>query len=187
VNVRILDMEDRIRPNPRGDYPNIDNTAYIDPQAVIIGKIRIGRYVFVAPGAVIRADEPESFICIGDNCNIQDRVVIHALANSSVIIGENTSLSHGCIVHGPCAIGTGCFIGFGSVIFRAKLEDGVFVKYAAVVSEVDIPCRRVIPDGAVVDAAAKVKLLGCASGEFRKFGQRVLKANRNLLKGYKKL
>ena len=118
MRVRICDTEARIRPNPQGDYPKIDKTAYIDPSAVIIGKVTIGRNVFVAPGAVIRADEPESFIRIGDNCNIQDRVVAHALANTSVIIGRNTSLSHGCIVHGPCVIGKGCFIGFGSVILK---------------------------------------------------------------------
>lgn len=187
MRVKICDMEGRIRPNPQGDYPKIDKTAYVDPSAVIIGKVKIGRNVFVGPGAVIRADEPGSSISIGDNCNIQDRVVIHALGNSSVIISQNTSLSHGCIIHGPCAIAKGCFVGFGSVIFKAKLEDGVFVKFMAVVSGVNIPFRRLIPDGKVVDTAAKVKLLNCASGEFRKFGQRVLKANRNLLKGYKKL
>ena len=174
-----------IRRNPQGDYPKIDKTAYIDLSAVIIGKVKIGRNVFVAPGAVIRADEPGSFIRIGDNCNIQDRVVIHALGNSSVIIGQNTSLSHGCIIHGPCAIAKGCFVGFGSVIFKAKLEDGVFVKFMAVVSGVNIPSRRLIPDRAVVDTKAKVKLLSAASGEFRKFSQRVLRANRNLLNGYR--
>ena len=174
-----------IRTNPQGDYPNIDKTAYIDPSAVIIGKVKIGKNVFVAPGAVIRADEPESSISISDNCNIQDRAVIHALGNSSVIIGQNTSLSHGCIVHGPCAIAKECFVGFGSVIFKAKLENGVFVKFMAVVSGVNIPSRRVIPDRAVVDTINKVKLLPAVSEEFRKFSQRVLRANRNLLKGYK--
>ena len=174
-----------IRRNPQGDDPKIDKTAYIDPSAVIIGKVKIGKNVFVAPGAVIRADEPESFIRIGDNCNIQDRVVIHALGNSSVIIGNATSLSHGCVIHGPCSIGKECFVGFGSVIFKAKLENGVFVKFMAVVSGVNIPSRRIIADGAVVDTVSKVKLLSSTSGESRKFSQRVLRANRNLLKGYK--
>lgn len=185
MRVRICDMEDKIRPNPQGDYPKIDKTAYIDPSAVIIGKVKIGRDVFVAPGAVIRADESKSLIRIGDNCNIQDRVVIHALANTSVIIGQNTSLSHGCIVHGPCAIGKECFVGFGSVIFKAKLENRVFVKFMAVVSGVNIPYRRLIPDGAVVDTVIKVRLLSAASAEYRKFSQRVLKANHSLLRGYK--
>ncbi len=46
-----------IRCNPNGDYPKIDKTTYIDPTATIIGKVKIGKNVFVAPGAVIRADD----------------------------------------------------------------------------------------------------------------------------------
>jgi len=175
-----------IRSNPNGEYPKVDKTAYIDPSAVIIGKVKIGKNVFVAPGAVIRADEQKSFIVIGDNCNIQDRVIIHALRNSSVIIGKNTSLSHGCIVHGPCRIGKDSFIGFGSVIFKAKLKDGVFVKCVAVVAGASVPSCRIIPDGAVVDTAKKAKLLSAASKEYREFNRGVLKANLDLLKGYKK-
>ena len=57
------------------------------------------------------ADRP---IRVKDNCNVQDKVVIHALENTSVLIGANTSLAHACIVHGPCKIGKGCFVGFGS-------------------------------------------------------------------------
>lgn len=175
-----------IRCNPQGDYPRIHKTSYIDPSAVIIGKVMIGKNVFVAPGAVIRSDEPESFIRIGNNCNIQDRAIIHALRNTSVTIGQDTSLSHGCIIHGPCLAGKGCFVGFGSVIFGSKLEDGVFVKCAAVVSGVSIPSGRVVADGNVVDEQLKVKLLSTVSWEMRKFSKNVLMANRNLLKGYRK-
>jgi carbonic anhydrase/acetyltransferase-like protein (isoleucine patch superfamily) len=174
-----------IRYNPQGDYPEIDKTVYIDPSAVIIGKVKIGKNVFVAPGAVIRADEPGSSVSIGENCNVQDRVIIHALGNSSVIIGKNTSLSHGCIVHGPCKIGKECFVGFGSVIFNAKLQDEVFVKFLATVLGVNIPSRRIIPDGAVIDTVGKVRILSAVSKECREFNRRVLKANLDLLKGYK--
>ncbi len=114
-----------INRNPQGDYPQIDRSAFIHPTAIIIGNVKIGKKVFVGPGAVIRADEPKSSIFIGDNCNVQDRVVVHALQNSSVYVDDNTSLSHGCIVHGPCKIGKNCFIGFGSVIFNAELGQGV--------------------------------------------------------------
>ena len=73
-----------IRKNPNGDYPDIDDTAYIDPSAVIIGKVKMGKNVFVGPFAVLRADEPNSSIIIEDNCNIQDRVVLHSLEDSLV-------------------------------------------------------------------------------------------------------
>ncbi|MBM3243731.1 MAG: carbonate dehydratase [Candidatus Omnitrophica bacterium] len=175
-----------IRSNPQGDFPKIDKAAYIDPLAVVIGKVKIGKNVYVAPGAVIRADEHNSSITIGNNCNVQDRAIIHALGNSNVWIGPDTSLSHGCIVHGPCRIGRGCFIGFGSVIFKATLYDSVFVKFSAVVSGVVIPAQRVIDDGVVIDGAEKTRNLALVSKESREFMKNVLKANTELVQGYKK-
>lgn len=174
-----------IRRNPNGDYPKIDKTTYIDPSAVIIGKVNIGKNVFVAPGAVIRADEQKSFIVIGDNCNIQDRVIIHAMGNNSVIIGKNTSLSHGCIVHGPCKIGKGCFVGFGSVVFKSELADYVFIKHLAVVEGAYIPYKKVIPSGEVIDSD-KLKILKPVSKRIRDFSKQVVKTNLNLRKGYLK-
>jgi carbonic anhydrase len=175
-----------IRRNPQGDYPKIDKTAYIDPSATIIGKVNIGKNVFVAPGAVIRADEQESFIVIGDNCNIQDRVIIHALGNSSVIIGKNASLAHGCIVHGPCKIGKGCFIGFGSVIFKALIKDNVFIKSLAVIEGVKIPNKKFIPNGAIIVSPRAVESLQSISREEIVFANKVAEVNLRLAKGYKK-
>jgi len=172
--------------NPRGDYPEIDESAYIDKTAVIVGRVKIGKNVFIGPGAVIRADEPKSTIMIRDNCNIQDRVIIHALENSSVDIGENTSLAHGCIVHGPCRIGRNCFVGFGSVIFNAELEDMVFVKLLAVITEVKISARRIIPNGAVVDTKQKIKSLKIKPKALDEFAQRVVKVNLDLVTGYRR-
>ncbi|MDP3041702.1 MAG: carbonate dehydratase [Candidatus Omnitrophota bacterium] len=175
-----------IRRNPYGDYPKIDKTAYIDLSAVIIGKVNIGKNVFVAPGAVIRADEIGSSVSIGDGSNIQDRVIIHALGNSSVIIGENTSLSHGCIIHGPCKIGKECFIGFGSVIFKALIKDNVFIKSLAVIEGVKIPNKKLIPNGAIISSPGIVESLQSLSREEMVFANKVVRANLRLAKGYKK-
>ena len=67
--------------NSSGDYPQIDKDTYVHSTAVIIGKVSIGKNVFIGPGAVIRADEKGSSIIIKDNCNVQDRVIIHGLEN----------------------------------------------------------------------------------------------------------
>ena len=176
-----------IRKNPHGDLPEIDNSAYIDPAALVIGKVKIGKSVFIGPGAVVRADEPGSSIIIKDDCNVQDRVGIHALGNTSVEIGRSVSLSHGCIVHGPCKIGRQCFIGFGAVVFKSSLGDGVIVEHLAVVEGVSIPSKKAIPNGVVVDPKSRIKDLECASGELVTFSQKVIKANLNLVKGYKKM
>lgn len=174
-----------IKENPNGALPQIDSTSYIDPTAVIIGKVKIGKNVFVGPGAVIRADEPESFIVIKDNCNVQDRVVIHALAGSTVEVSESTSLAHGCIVHGPCTIGKNCFIGFGAVIFKAGLGDGVIVKHLAVVEGAEIPAARLVANGTVVDSKEMAEKLKATAEELKTFSQEVIRANLDLVEGYK--
>lgn len=169
-----------LRQNSNNDYPQIDKSSYIDPTAILIGKVKIGKNVFVAPGAVIRADEPNTSILIYDNCNIQDRVVIHALGGSSVRIDKGSSLSHGCIVHGPCIIGQECFIGFGSVIFKAILADKVFVGHLAVVEGATVPERRFVPSGSVINHKNKAKALKSVSQEQEKFIQQVIDANMRL-------
>lgn len=83
---------------------------------MITGNVIIREQVFIAPHSSIRADEPGSLVIIGNGCNIQDNVIIHALTNTKVVIGDYSSLSHGCIVHGPIEVGRNCFIGFGAVV-----------------------------------------------------------------------
>jgi carbonic anhydrase/acetyltransferase-like protein (isoleucine patch superfamily) len=172
--------------NSNGDYPQINTTAYVHSTAVIIGKVTIGKNVFIGPQVVIRADEPQSSIIIDDDCNVQDRVIIHALEGSIVEIKGGTSLSHGCIIHGPCKIGKGCFIGFGSVIFSACLANGVFVNLLAAVSGVNIPHGRAVPDGAVINTEQKAKALKVKTKTMDAFAKRVVTANSGLLKRYKR-
>lgn len=172
--------------NPEGDYPQIDDSAYLDPTAVIIGKVRIEKNVFVGPGAVIRADEPGSSIVINDNCNIQDRVIIHALSGTKVMIGKNSSLAHGCIIHGPCEIARGSFVGFGSIVFNSTLKEYVFIKHLVVVEGVYIPPRKFIPNGAIIDTEKKARSLGRISKKCREFSEKVIKTNMDLVKGYRR-
>lgn len=170
--------------NPDGHYPKVDDTSYIHSTAVIIGNVKIGKKVFVGPGAVLRADEPDSLIVIEDNCNIQDRVIIHGLENSTVLIKENTSLAHGSIVHGPCVIGENCFIGFSSVVFKAELGKNVFIKHLTVVEGVNIPERKVVESCQSINTEEKVQELKCADEDMEIFAKNVVKANLEMVRGY---
>lgn len=174
-----------LRWNPQGDYPQIDDSAYIDSTAVIIGNVDIGKNVFIGPGAVIRADEPGSLITVKDNCNIQDRVIIHALEDTSVLIEESTSLAHGCIIHGPCKISRNCFVGFGSVVFNAEVSKGVLIKHLVVVEGVNIFPERVVESSRLINSEDEVKELRCTDKKSKDFMSNVLKANLDLLKRYK--
>jgi carbonic anhydrase/acetyltransferase-like protein (isoleucine patch superfamily) len=46
-----------IRKNPRGDWPVVAASAFVDPTAILCGKVIVGENVFIGPYAVIRADE----------------------------------------------------------------------------------------------------------------------------------
>jgi carbonic anhydrase/acetyltransferase-like protein (isoleucine patch superfamily) len=178
-----------VRPNPAGDRPHIHTTAYIDPSAVVIGNVRIGPRVFVGPRAVIRADETGpsggvEAIDIAAECNIQDGVIVHALGGSPVFIGPRTSLSHGCIVHGPCRLGAGCFIGFRAVVFDAALGEGVFVGAGGILQGVEVRAGAFVAPGRSVLTADEAAALPQAGPDHLAFVARVVAANLRLLDGY---
>jgi carbonic anhydrase/acetyltransferase-like protein (isoleucine patch superfamily) len=182
-----------IRPNPRGDWPQVDSTAHVDLTAQIIGNVRIGPGVYIGPNAVIRADETDDRgevlpVEIGAECNVQDGVIVHALGGTQVTVGPRTSLSHGCIVHGPCAIGRGCFIGFRAAIFNAKLADGVFVGAGAVVQGVDLIANALVPPvAAVLSGEDIVKSVRTTSPADCGFMKKIVDTNLALTKGYRRL
>jgi carbonic anhydrase/acetyltransferase-like protein (isoleucine patch superfamily) len=177
-----------IQPNPFGDRPEVHPSAFLDPTARIIGRVKIGQRVFVGPNAVVRADEPDDRgrvrpITIADDCNVQDGVIVHALAGTEVTIGPGSSLAHGAIVHGPCIIGEGCFIGFGAVVFGSRLDRGVFVSSRAVVENVNVPPDTFIPPAAVVSKDL-IGRLRKTQPDQRRFMADVVSANRRLAEGY---
>jgi len=186
-------LKTSIRANPNGDWPKVDSTAYIDPTARIIGNVHVGAEVFIGPNAVIRADESDDkgqvqSIEIGPQCNVQDGVIIHALGGTHVTVGQRTSLAHGCIVHGPCTLGQDCFIGFRAVVYKASLEDGVFISAGAVVQGIDLAANSFVPAAVAVLSGEDVKrFVSTTSPTDCEFMGRVANANLVLTKGYIRL
>lgn len=173
--------------NPQKQQPRISESAWISETAIIIGDVTIGENVYVAHNAIVRADEPGSSIVIGDNCNVQDNVIIHGLSNSEVYVGNNTSLAHGCIVHGPCILGERCFVGFGAVVFDCNVGDDTLILHNATVRKVNIPDGKVVPDGMVVIEEATVLDLEDLTDELAEFKESVVRANIGLVNGYREL
>jgi carbonic anhydrase/acetyltransferase-like protein (isoleucine patch superfamily) len=174
-------------PNPHNQHPRVSKKAWISKTAVIIGNVSIEDDVFVGPNAVLRADEPGSSITVHSGCNVQDNVVVHSLSHSEVLIGKNTSLAHGCIVHGPCTIGEGCFIGFGAVVFDCSIGKDTLVLHKAIVRGVEIPSDRVVPDGNIITNQNYPEALEKVTKELADFKSSVVRANIDLVEGYKKL
>jgi SulP family sulfate permease len=187
-----------IRPNPTGDLPVIAASSFIDPTAIICGKVVIGDSVFVGPYAVIRADEVDAdghleAITIGDGSNIQDGVVIHALQQKHVIVGgepwavfvgRNVSMAHDALVHGPCFVGDDTFIGFKAVVHDSIVGPHCFIGIGAIVVGVEVPAGKFVPHGSIVDSPEAVAALPDVSAAQRAFNEDVVEVNRGLAAAY---
>ncbi|MBY9004250.1 MAG: gamma carbonic anhydrase family protein [Candidatus Lokiarchaeota archaeon] len=134
-------MRPLIIPSPKtGKEPQIHQSVYIAPTAVIIGDVTIGEGSNIWFGAVLRGDW--GTIIIGKNTSIQENVTIHNEVNSSVEIGDECIIGHHAMIHGPCTIGNGCLVGIGSnILHRSKMGDGSMVGAGAVLINKEIPAR----------------------------------------------
>lgn len=127
----------------RGKRPQIAATAYIDPQAVVIGDVEIGEQSSVWPCVVIRGDV--HFIRIGARTNVQDGSVLHVMRDEyPLILGDGVTVGHGVVLHG-CTIESRCLIGMGSIILNgARIGAGSIIAAGTLVPE-----RTQVPPGSL--------------------------------------
>ncbi|KUK43747.1 MAG: DapH/DapD/GlmU-related protein [Methanothrix sp.] len=179
-----------IRANPKTSWnnvestPNIASTAYVDEAATIIGDVRIGERVYVAPGASVRADEATPII-IGDECNVQDGAVFHGLEGTNIELGRRVSIAHGAVVHGPLKIGDESFVGFNAVVHASTLGKKCFVGHLALVVGVKLRDGSFVPPGAVVDSQEKAEALGSTPDNLRGFNDEVVGVNTEFADAYR--
>jgi phenylacetic acid degradation protein len=103
-----------------GIRPIIKPSAYIHPQAVIIGNVEIGEEVYIGPNAVIRGDWGK--IIIKDGANVQENCTLHVF-RIETILEESAHIGHGAIIHSG-HIGKNCLIGMNSVVMdKAYIGD----------------------------------------------------------------
>jgi carbon dioxide concentrating mechanism protein CcmM len=174
--------------------PKIHPSAYVHAFSNVIGDVRIGENVMIAPGISIRADEGNPF-AIGDNTNIQDGVVIHGLEQGRVIgddntdysvwIGKNTSITHMALIHGPAYVGNDCFIGFRSTVFNARVGSGCVVMMHALIQDVEIAPGKYVPSGAIVTNQQQADRLSDVQPDDLKFASHIISINDSLRSGYR--
>ena len=122
--------------------PRIDPTAYVHPEAVIIGDVTIGAESSIWPGAVLRGDE--GGIVVGDRTSVQDGTVVHTTPMSPTRIGSDCVVGHMVHLEG-CVIHDGSLVGSGSVVLHgAQVRTGSIVGANAVV-----PNGMEVPSGAM--------------------------------------
>lgn len=124
--------------------PRADRGVFVASTATVIGDVSIGDHSSVWFNAVVRADV--NYVRIGSYTNVQDSCVLHVTTGAfPLLIGDNVTIGHGCILHG-CRIGHKCLIGMGAVVLDgAEIGDGSVVASGSVVLEgTKIPPRTLV-------------------------------------------
>lgn len=181
-----------VRPNLVGDFPEIHPTALIDPSSQIIGNVKIGANVFVAPMAVLRSDEQDENgkvapIIIGEETNIQDGVIIHSHGGDEVYIGARCSIGHGVAIHGPCYMKEDCFVAMRATLYSASLEHSVWVGMNASVMRVTLDAYTYVPAGTVIRSKRDAWDLRLVSEKEKAYMRNVLEATNNLRENYRRV
>lgn len=134
-----------------GTTPEIPETAWIAPNATIVGKVSLGVEASVFFGAVLRGDVDG--IEVGSRSNIQDNVSVHCDRGIPTKVGSGVSVGHSAVLHG-CTIEDDCLIGMGATVLnRAVIGVGSLVAAGSVVLE-----GSIIPPGSLVAGVpAKVR------------------------------
>lgn len=120
--------------NLGGKVPKIAASAYVDPQAVVIGDVTIGEHSSVWPCAVARGDC--NWIRIGSRTSVQDGSVLHGEQDKHPLsVGDNVTVGHNVILHG-CTVESDCLIGMGAIVLNgAKIGAGSVIAAGTVIAE----------------------------------------------------
>jgi carbonic anhydrase/acetyltransferase-like protein (isoleucine patch superfamily) len=127
-----------------GEYaPEIDDTAWLAPNATVIGRVRLAAEVSIWYSAVLRGDLET--ITVGARTNIQDGSVLHADPGFPLTVGAGVSVGHNAILHG-CTIGDEVLVGMGATV----LNGAVIGAGSLIAANALIPEGAQIPPGSLV-------------------------------------
>ncbi len=128
-----------------GFIPVIDPTAFVHPQAVLIGDVIVGARCYVGPGASLRGDFGR--IVVGAGSNVQDGCIMHAFPSKDAVLEEDAHVGHGAVLHG-CTIRRGALIGIGAIVMDdVTVEEEAFVGAASFVRAGFVVPRRTLVTG----------------------------------------
>jgi carbonic anhydrase/acetyltransferase-like protein (isoleucine patch superfamily) len=140
--------------------PQIDPTAFVHPDAVVIGDVRIGPESTIWPTAVLRGDHGS--IVVGAQTSVQDGTVVHCTASLPTVIGDRCVVGHNAHLEG-CTVEDDCLIGSGSVVLhRVVVRRGALVGAGALVPNgTEVPSRAM-----ALGVPARIREDAVAEGAF---------------------
>ncbi len=125
------------------DSKAIHPSAFVAPNATIVGNVSIASEATVLFGAVIRGDSES--ITIGEQSNVQDLCCLHCDPGFPCRLGNRVTVGHGAIIHGA-DIEDDVLIGIRAIVLNgAKIGRDSIIGAGALVAE-----GKVIPPRSVV-------------------------------------
>jgi len=126
-----------------GFRPVVAKSAFVHPQATVVGNVIIGERVYIAPGAVIRGDWGE--IVIADGCNVQENCTVHMFPGVTVRLAPSAHIGHGAVIHGA-TIGENAMVGMNAVIMDGAIigKESIVGALAFVKAEAEVPERSLV-------------------------------------------
>lgn len=118
--------------------PDIHPDAYVHPDAVVIGSVRIGAHSTIWPTTVLRGDDGP--IVIGERTSVQDGTIVHTTHVHHTVVGNECTIGHNAHLEG-CTIKDKALIGSGAVV----LHDVIVGEEAVVGANAMVPNRKIIP------------------------------------------
>jgi Carbonic anhydrases/acetyltransferases, isoleucine patch superfamily len=187
----------------RVSEPVIDSSTYVHPLAAVIGNVILGKNIMVSPMASVRGDEGQP-LYVGDDSNIQDGVVIHALETEddgkpvegnlyevagrryAVYVGDRVSLAHQVQIHGPAVVMDDTFIGMKTLIFRSFVGKNCVIEPGVILMGVTVAEHRCVPVGSVINAQYQADSLPEITGDYplKDMNKGVIHVNTSLARAY---
>lgn len=161
--------------------PRIHPTAYVHPDAVVIGRVELGPEASVWPAAVLRGDD--GAIVVGARTSVQDGTVVHATTTLDTVIGADCVIGHMVHLEG-CVIEDHALVGNGSIV----LHEAVVRSHSLVGSNAVVPNRFEVPSGAMaLGVPATLREGRVAPGQFAELVDSYVERARRYRDGLRRL
>src|SRR5215204_7121532 len=98
----------------RGKVPSVDPTAYVAPNAVLSGDVRLGPDSRVLFGAVVTAED--GFVQIGARCVVMENALRRGREAHPVRLGDDVLVGPHAHLNGS-EVEDGCFLATGASLF----------------------------------------------------------------------
>jgi carbonic anhydrase/acetyltransferase-like protein (isoleucine patch superfamily) len=187
----------------KASEPVIGSGTFVHPLAAVIGNVVLGKNIMVSPTASVRGDEGQP-LYIGDDSNVQDGVVIHALETEldgkqvqknlmevngkkyAVFVGSRVSLAHQVQIHGPAVVMDDTFVGMKTLVFKSFVGKNCVIEPSVTLMGVKVADGRYVPVGSVIKTQAEADALPVITADYpmKDLNKGVLHVNKALAKNY---